>query len=106
MCRFQKNKAKQENKPFFVWLNTTWMHFRVHPPDEIKGQSGRWQSEYHDAMIATLELVWGAGFMAPGGKGNVERMVRGLDVAGRQVLDVGCTRAVPPWCLQANLAPS
>jgi arylsulfatase len=27
------------------------MHFRVHPPKEIIGQSGRWQSEYHDAMI-------------------------------------------------------
>ena len=38
-------------KPFFVWFNSTWMHFRVHIPDEIRGQSGRWQSEYHDAMI-------------------------------------------------------
>jgi arylsulfatase A-like enzyme len=38
-------------KPFFVWFNTTWMHFRVHIPDRIRGQSGRWQSEYHDGMI-------------------------------------------------------
>lgn len=38
-------------KPFFVWFNTTWMHFRVHIPDKIRRQSGRWQSEYHDAMI-------------------------------------------------------
>ena len=38
-------------KPFFVWFNTTWMHFRVHIPDKIRGQSGRWQSEYHDGMI-------------------------------------------------------
>ncbi len=38
-------------KPFFVWLNTTWMHFRVHPPKEIIGQAGRWQSEYHDTMV-------------------------------------------------------
>jgi arylsulfatase len=37
--------------PFFVWFNTTWMHFRVRPPEKILGQSGRWQSEYHDAMI-------------------------------------------------------
>ena len=27
------------------------MHFRVHIPDRIRGQSGRWQSEYHDGMI-------------------------------------------------------
>ena len=48
--RFMKD-AKDNDQPFFVWYNTTWMHFRVHPPEEIKGQAGRWQSEYHDAMI-------------------------------------------------------
>ena len=44
-------RAHDDDQHFFVWLNTTWMHFRVHPPDEIKGQAGRWQSEYHDAMV-------------------------------------------------------
>jgi arylsulfatase len=44
-------RAHDDDQPFFVWLNTTWMHFRVHPPEEIKGQAGRWQSEYHDAMV-------------------------------------------------------
>ena len=44
-------RAHDDDQPFFVWLNTTWMHFRVHPPEEILGQAGRWQSEYHDAMI-------------------------------------------------------
>ena len=44
-------RAHEQGKPFFVWFNTTWMHLRVHIPDEIRGQAGRWQSEYHDAMI-------------------------------------------------------
>jgi arylsulfatase len=48
--RFIKD-AHENDQPFFVWLNTTWMHFRVHPPEEILGQAGRWQSEYHDAMV-------------------------------------------------------
>jgi len=39
------------NKPFFVWTNSSKMHFRTHPKPESLGQSGRWQSEYHDAMI-------------------------------------------------------
>lgn len=39
------------NKPFFVWVNFTHMHFRTHVKPESKGQSGRWQSPYHDAMI-------------------------------------------------------
>ncbi|MCX7328226.1 MAG: sulfatase-like hydrolase/transferase, partial [Hyphomicrobiales bacterium] len=37
--------------PFFVWFNTTHMHFRTHAKAESLGQSGRWQSEYHDVMI-------------------------------------------------------
>jgi arylsulfatase len=38
-------------KPFFVWLNTTHMHFITHTKDSSKGQAGRWQSDYHDTMI-------------------------------------------------------
>ena len=38
-------------KPFFVWFNTTGMHLRTHAKPSSLGQSGRWQSEYHDAMI-------------------------------------------------------
>ncbi|MCK9496220.1 MAG: arylsulfatase [Dehalococcoidia bacterium] len=37
--------------PFFLWLNTTHMHLRTHTKPESVGQSGRWQSEYHDTMI-------------------------------------------------------
>jgi arylsulfatase len=44
-------RAHKSGKPFFVSLNTTWMHFRVRPPKEVLGQAGRWQSPYHDVMI-------------------------------------------------------
>ena len=37
--------------PFFVWFNTTHMHFRTHAKPSSRGQAGRWQSEYHDVMI-------------------------------------------------------
>ena len=37
--------------PFFVWFNSTHMHFRTHVKAESKGQSGSWQSVYHDVMI-------------------------------------------------------
>ena len=37
--------------PFFVWVNTTHMHFRTHTKPESLGQAGRWQSPYHDTMI-------------------------------------------------------
>jgi arylsulfatase A-like enzyme len=37
--------------PFFVWLNTTHMHFITHTKTKSYGQAGRWQSPYHDTMI-------------------------------------------------------
>jgi arylsulfatase A-like enzyme len=47
---FIERKTK-EGAPWFLWFNTTHMHFRTHVKPESAGQSGRWQSEYHDAMI-------------------------------------------------------
>jgi arylsulfatase len=44
-------KAVKSDTPFFVWFNTTHMHFRTHAKPSSLGQSGRWQSEYHDVMI-------------------------------------------------------
>jgi arylsulfatase A-like enzyme len=43
--------------PFFVWFNTTHMHFRTHPKPESVGQAGRWQSTYHDTMIDHDKVV-------------------------------------------------
>jgi arylsulfatase A-like enzyme len=37
--------------PFFVWMNTTHMHLFTHTKPSSLGQSGRWQSPYHDTMI-------------------------------------------------------
>jgi arylsulfatase A-like enzyme len=47
---FIRNQHKA-GTPFFVWFNTTHMHFRTHVKAESRGQAGRWQSEYHDVMI-------------------------------------------------------
>ncbi|MGD9922157.1 MAG: arylsulfatase, partial [Pseudorhodoplanes sp.] len=43
--------AHDAGEPFFVWFNTTHMHAWTHVRPEDRGQSGRWQSEYHDVMI-------------------------------------------------------
>ncbi len=44
-------RQHQAEKPFFVWVNFTHMHFRTHVKPESLGQSGRWMGEYADAMI-------------------------------------------------------
>ncbi len=44
-------KQVKADKPFFVWVNFTHMHFRTYVKPESQGQAGRWQSPYHDTMI-------------------------------------------------------
>ena len=44
-------RQQKAGKPFFLWVNTTHMHFRTHTKPDSIGQSGRWESPYHDTMI-------------------------------------------------------
>ena len=46
--------------------------------------------EYYENMVKMLELIWGEGYMAPGGAGNVARMLEGTDPGGKRILDIGC----------------
>lgn len=50
-------RQEEAGKPWFVWLNTTHMHFITHTKLESRGQAGRWQSGYHDTMIDHDRLV-------------------------------------------------
>ncbi|HRW50361.1 MAG TPA: sulfatase-like hydrolase/transferase, partial [Caldilinea sp.] len=60
------DEAHASDKPFFVWYNTTAMHFRTHLADKHKGKSG--QGFYNDAMVAHDE--------------NIGRMLDKLDELG------------------------
>lgn len=57
------------------------------------------ESEYYDAMLDLLEWIWGKGFMAPGGEGNVDRLVGGRDIQGKRVLDIGSGLGGPVFFL-------
>ncbi|MEX0847463.1 MAG: arylsulfatase, partial [Ilumatobacteraceae bacterium] len=50
-------RQKAEDKPFFLWFNSTHMHFRTHGKAESRGRAGRWQSEYHDTMLDHDDVV-------------------------------------------------
>ena len=50
-------------------------------------------------MLDLLELVWGRDFMAPGGPGNIRKMVNGLDLVNRSVLDIGSGLGGPAFLL-------
>lgn len=53
---FMRDKAA-DDQPFFLWFNSTHMHFRTHGKPESKGRAGRWQSEYHDTMLDHDDVV-------------------------------------------------
>ena len=46
--------------------------------------------EYDNELVSLLQLVWGDGFLAPGGPESVARTVGAVDIRGASVLDVGC----------------
>ncbi len=50
------DEAHAADKPFFMWWNTTAMHFRTHSADKHKGKSNG-QGEYNDVMVAHDENV-------------------------------------------------
>ena len=50
------------------------------------GQAG----EYDQELQALLQLVWRDGFLSPGGADEIRRLLEGVDLRGRRVLDIGC----------------
>ena len=48
-------KQAKAGKPFFLWYNSTAMHFRTHVADKNRGKSG--QDEYSDRMVVHDEQI-------------------------------------------------
>ena len=48
------------------------------------------EPEYDEAAIRFLEVLWGEGYLSPGGSAEVDRVLDGLDLSGLTVLDFGC----------------
>jgi len=49
------DKTTKAGQPFFLWYNTTAMHFRTHRAEKHKGKSG--QGAYNDVMVAHDEHI-------------------------------------------------
>ncbi len=48
------------------------------------------QQHYDDAFAGFLEEIWGEGYLSPGGPEEVSRVLAGLDLTGKSILDIGC----------------
>jgi phosphoethanolamine N-methyltransferase len=51
--------------------------------------NGYSHNSYDAIWMPATELIWGRGFIAPGGEGNVARIVKGVDLDGKRVLELG-----------------
>ena len=47
-------------------------------------------SQYSDSTCDEMQLVYGEGYLSPGGAEEVDAMLEGFTVRGRRVLDLGC----------------
>ena len=45
--------------------------------------------EYDETLQALLQLLWGDGFLSPGGPDEIRRLLAGSDIRGSRVLDIG-----------------
>lgn len=45
---------------------------------------------YHGSMVAMLQVIWGEGFLSPGGPEEVARLVADANLKGLSLLDIGC----------------
>lgn len=46
--------------------------------------------EYDGPMLTLLQLLWGDGFLSPGGAPEIASVMEGSDITGCRVLDIGC----------------
>ncbi|CAN5598713.1 27-O-demethylrifamycin SV methyltransferase [soil metagenome] len=46
--------------------------------------------DYDDRLVALLEVLWGDGYLSPGGDHETALVLDGLDLRGKRVLDLGC----------------
>jgi SAM-dependent methyltransferase len=58
------------------------MSLKIEQPSEV--------GEYDPGMQTLLQLLWGEGFLSPGGAAEVACLLEGSDIADCSVLDIGC----------------
>ena len=54
--------------------------------------------EYDTRMLTLLQIIWGEGFLSPGGPAEVEAALAGRDIRGARVLDIGCGIGASTCC--------
>jgi len=48
------------------------------------------EGHYGPKQLNLLKTVWGEGFLSPGGTDEIDEVMKGIDISGKNVLDIGC----------------
>jgi len=48
------------------------------------------EGHYGPKQLNMLKTVWGEGFLSPGGKEEIDQILKGLNLKNKKVLDIGC----------------
>ena len=61
--------------------------------------------EYDDKLVTLLEVLWGDGYLSPGGDAETAMVLEGLDLAGLRVLDIGSGTGGCAFFIHHQFAP-
>ena len=61
--------------------------------------------DYDDNLVMLLEVLWGEGYLSPGGDHETALVLDGLDLRGKRVLDLGCGTGGCAMFIAAQLDP-
>jgi hypothetical protein len=60
---------------------------------------------YHSELIGMLELIWGEGWLSPGGPDEVVRLIEGADLHNKPILDIAAAQAESTCCWRKTMQP-
>jgi len=61
------------------------------------------ETQYPQHFVDRLEILWGEGFLSPGGAEEVRAIVKGVNLAEKSVLDIGCGTGGVDFVLAGDL---
>ena len=62
----------------------------MHDQKKIGNYMTENNQHYDHEHLKFLEMLWGEGYLSPGGVDEVREILKGFDVADKKVLDIGC----------------
>ena len=60
-------------------------------------------TQYPQHFVDRLEILWGEGFLSPGGPQEVRAIVKGISLAQKEVIDIGCGTGGVDFVLAGDL---